>query len=224
MEGKRYTVPNNHVIGEYEYVLINKSAARELNYSDDRLSSLLSYDSTEALREALTSRGYNADECVKVVTGTYSDKAVFESQGYFCNVAKYPTVTADEAFMSSFAIVRAANDVNQSSNAKADGATDTSYLEHYDRCMEVIYALNTDVYLRNLLQYGVKGTNYTLDKNGYVVPQETDYGRYNMNLLYTGDIFKAYYSESHSWVEADKINGEEQYKESVIEVKENPAE
>ena len=223
----RYTIPNNHVIGSYEYVLINKEAARAVNFGNDKLSAMLTYESTEELRAALASYGvYDVDECVKVAVGMYSDKALYESQGYFCNISRYPTVDAEEAFLSSFAIVRAENDLSyletKDPSPKDEGIVkDTSYLDHYDRCMEVIYALNTDVYFRNLIMYGVKGTNHSVDDNGSIVPYTDGPGVYNMNLLYTGDVFKANFCEVMNWNSAAKLNGEEQNKQSVVADAEN---
>ena len=91
---------------------------------------------------------------------------------------------------------------------------------HYDRCMEVIYALNTDSTFRNLLQYGSRGTtyNYNAETNTATRVTEGD-GVYRINLLYTGDIFKAYFCEDFGWNKDSLANGEKQNVQSVAEGK-----
>ena len=220
----KYVVPNNHVVGSYEYILIEKDSARDVCYSDDKLSKMVTYELTAELRDALTANGYDADDCVKQVTGMYEDKAAYEAEGYYVNIFRYPTVDADEAFLSSFGIVRHEKDLRHENTKDLDPnldpefivKEDTSYLDYYDRCMEVIYAINSDVYLRNLLQYGIKGTNYTENSDGSVTSFTDGDGVYIMNLLYTGDVFKAYYSESIGWTSENAAYGENQNKQSVL--------
>lgn len=212
-----FTVPNNHVIGEYEYILIDKDAARYYNYSNRDLAAMVTYESTLELREKL---GERADECVKQVTGTYDDKAVYESQGFLCNVAAYPIGDAEEAFKSSFAIVRHPLDTRyKEAEDKISIESQKTYNAHYDRCMEIIYALNTDVVFRNLLQYGHLGTNYSFDEETNTVTKYAEgAGVYNMNLLYTGDVFKAYYCSELGWTKEADNNGINQNKEAVLPV------
>ena len=212
-----YTVPNNHVIGEYDYILINKEMATDyLNYSPRQLSEMTTYELTAELRAKI---GADADNYVKQVSGTYMDKAKYEAQGYHVNIASYPVADVEEAFSSAFSIVRHELDTRHlqaeediSINAK------NAYENHYDRCMEVVYALSSDPVLRNLLQYGHKGTNYVVDDNDNIVPfGSDDAGYYNMNLLYTGNVFTAYYCKD-GWSKDDYLNGLEQNKQSVVPV------
>ena len=215
-----YTVPNNHVIGQYEYILIDKQVARSYNFSNRQLAEMTTYESTEPLRLML---GENADAVVKQVSGKYTDKAVYEAQGYVCNVASYPIADADEAFAASYAIVRHELDTAFTGTDPSIEAK-TVYNEHYDRCMEIVYALTVDVEFRNLLQYGYRGVNYSIDDDGVVTSYVTGDGVYKMNILYTGNLFKAYYSELFtpyykneiSWNSAAASNGAEQNKESIL--------
>ena len=51
-DGSFYALPNNHVIGEYEYLVINEEMAKQtLKYSNEILTSYTSYEDTKALRE-----------------------------------------------------------------------------------------------------------------------------------------------------------------------------
>lgn len=210
-----YTIPNNHVIGQYEYIIIKKDVARNYNFSNRQLEAMTTYESTEALRAMI---GEGADEAVKQVNGKYTDKAMYESMGYICNVMSYPMGDVNEAFAASYAIIRHEEDtmftgVEPSIEAK------TKYNAHYERCMEILYALSTDATLRNLLQYGYRGVNYTVDDNGVVTSYTSGDGVYKMNMLYTGNVFKAYYNTNtdwNVWNAAEAANGTEQNKEAVI--------
>ena len=147
--------------------------------------------------DALVAKGYDPDTAVvHIPAADYSARAEYIDAGYICNVASVPVVDAAEAHKSSFAIVKKADD---------DGTG--KYANHYSRCMEVIYAFNSDVELRNLLQYGVENTNYYAEKDAdgniiSVTPVDKDENPksvYEMDLLYSGPLFNAYYSDAYGW-------------------------
>ncbi len=207
-----YTVPNNHVIGQYEYILINKEIARRYNFSNRQLEQMTTYESTAELRAMI---GEGAENYVKQVYGTHTNKAEYEAAGYVCNVASYPVGDVAEAFAASYAIVRHELDTAYTGTEPSIEAK-TVFNAHYDRCMEIVYALSTDVEFRNLLQYGYRGVNYTVDDDGVVTSYTEGDGVYKMNILYTGNIFKAYYCEQIPWNAATLANGENQNKEAVL--------
>lgn len=212
--GVRYVVPNNRVVGEYEYIMVHKKSAEMVNRGSDVVAKMLDMDSqlvTDFVAD-LTTKGLNPDDCIKHITnGSYSTKAEYEAQGYICNIVSYPTISREEAHESSFAIIKAADDTGDNVKA-ADGNSGNKYYEHYLRCMEVIYDINTDVDMRNLLQYGVENTNYILDANGVVSPANTG-SVYNMNLDYTGNVFIAYYN-TYGWTEEIAASGAAQNAQS----------
>ncbi len=200
-DGVVYAIPNNHVISQYEYLVINKEAARDCFYSNEQIAEFASVEDTEQLRADMLEAGYSADEIASLVHvefGPYENKAKIEAAGNFCNIITYPTATADEAFSSAFAIV------------------DSGDAEVNERAMQIIYAINADSDFRNLLQYGVSGTNYTLSTNGSVNRVDSGDNKYYMNLLYTGDVFKALYCEEIDWTAEAAANGAEQNKQSVF--------
>lgn len=198
-----YCLPNNHVIGEYEYTIVNVEIAEGYyNFSAERelcemkIVDGVPNDEASELIESVTD--HNVDDVIRVVKGSYADKAQWEKEGYVCNVSKYPEATKADTLKSAFGIIKA----QDSASAPKD----------YDkRAMEVIYAINSNEEIRNVLQYGIEHTHYTFDENGVVVPIE-DNGYY-MNLLYTGDVFKAYYSAT--WTADMAESGKNQNKESV---------
>lgn len=213
---KHYCVPNNRVIGSYEYLLIHRDTAEEVYYgSNSDFSEYTSYDSTEELRNAIIElKGIEPTDIgnyVRVVSGNYEDKAMYEngtypedSKKYACNILSYPEIAGlpedgvtipdnvDNAFNSAFAVCKYAN---------------------VDRAMEIIYAINTDDVLHNYLQYGVQDTNYTVDlETGLVTFIEEN--KYVMDPIYTGDAFKIL--PNKDWTDADKLNGDKQNDESRL--------
>ena len=203
-----FSVPNNHVIGEYQYVIIDKRIAKDqLNFTLTELNSMNTWESTEELRNAITTHAatlnVSVEDVVFVKNGDYAMRNEYTlDDGYVCNVAKVPEVTKDEVYSSAFAILAGT--------------------QNPDRAMEVIYAINTDVKLRNYLQYGVEYTNYTVS-DGLVSPTPEVDSVYNMNVLYTGDVFNALFCEAEGWVkwnEETKRNGELQNADSIVYVPE----
>ena len=202
IDGKIYSVPNDHVIGEYTYLIINEEVATNgYNFSPASLKACKSLDDETMLRlkSDIEADGKVFSDYVKLVNGDYSDKAVYEAEGYICNVSSYPQVTEEEAFAASFAIVNG--------------------IQYSDRAMEILYLLNSDEYFRNLLHYGVEGANYVKDSDGNIVPLLDEDGCYNMNALHTGSVFLLYNSES--WTKEMNDVGRAQNKESVVAKHEN---
>lgn len=184
-DGKYYSVPNNRMTGSYDYLLMKESMGEKYNFGPLLMSSYTSYDDTADLRAAiLAGEGIGEEgisEYVRVVKGTYADRFAYEAEGYICNTIAYNTPTREDVYNGSAFAVGAA-------------------CEKPDRAMEIIYAINQDSTLRNLLQYGVANVNYTLE-NGTVTRITTEGNSYYMNPYYTGNIFNAYYSadETDGW-------------------------
>ncbi len=222
-----YTVPNDHVIGEYGYIFVNKTISEKYNYSPSKVKAMNSLTNPDlvSLKEKITNDGLNPDDYIIAINGSYSVRNNPAYDGFYCNISSYPTVTRDEAFKSAFAVVRNEND-DSYLNVK-DEVTNTGdaivqkenpYLNHYSRCMEVIYAINTDSEFRNLLLYGKFGSNYSVDDNtGFIIPEtEHESSIYNMDILYTGSVFNALYSEKFNWNADAYADGKKQNLESVL--------
>ncbi len=198
---------------QYTYLVVNKELSKQYGYTKEDFDA---YESVEDYVEfaeaqkanlwhAIKADGGNPADSIKIVGGMYEDKAVIESEGYYCNIMSYPTATAEEAFSSAFAVVNGT--------------------EYAARAMEIIYALNNDIELRNLLLYGVKDTNFTLksvnigtEENpvyvNYAVRVDEGESVYYMDLGYTGNIFNAYYCEAIGWTHIAAKNGQTQNYES----------
>ena len=195
-----YALPNNHIIGEYQYLVIDREVAeQQLKYSYTELLSYTTYDATTDLRADMERAGYNPEEYVYIQNGSYSLKGELEADNRnVCNIIQNPTVDLDEAYSTAFAIVDTGNDVVD------------------DRAMQILYALNSDVELRNLLQYGVYGTNYTISADGEILMVNDEMNTYRMNLEYTGNIFVASYCDEIGWTAEIAANGEKQNAASVF--------
>lgn len=213
---KLYCIPNNHVIGSYEYIVVNKALVGNLGipYSNSQFAEMTTWESTEDIRAAAEEKlGYSSADyelvdyadynpnsgavVTRVVNAPYEAKAAMESDNVVVNIAKYPEANDAEVYSSAFAVLGA-----------APGSVDFDLYK--ERAMQVIYEVNANVEIRNLLQYGVENVNYYRDQEGVVHPHVEK--RYDMNLIYTGDVFKAYFSQD--WTAADKLNGELQNKDS----------
>lgn len=217
---KIYAIPNNRRVGEYEYLLIDKWAAKEFKAiapsmldngfgpGDSDFEQFVA--DVEELRARIAASGKNPDDYIKTTKGCYEDQALLEADGkYECVITKYPTVNEEVAFSSAFAIIDRGENYNY-------------------RAMEIIYAINMDKELHDLLQYGVEGINYFRDTNGDIVYETKKDGktevineeaRYSMNLEYTGNVFTASYSASIDWTKDVAENVSKQLEMAVAELK-----
>ena len=116
-----------------------------------------------------------------VVTGGWELQEQYRQKGYQILMMENPRATTASVFDSMFAVSELSNE-------------DT-------RAMEIITYLNTDVEVRNLLQYGIENVNYTLNtvermKDGmpveYYYVTENDNNLYKMDINKTGNVFIAY--------------------------------
>ncbi len=235
---KLFVIPNDHIVGEYTYTIVNRAIAEgRFNFSaQSELHEMILNDGVpneiaQELIDAVEASELNKEDVIREVVGSYADKAVWESKGYVCNVSKYPEVTLEETFASGFGILTPPAYTND-----LDGDTDTTNEDFLTaRAMDVVYSINVDSTVRNLLQYGVEHTNYTVFESEtefkadgkpviYAVPTEGN--AYKMNLLYTGNMFNAYYCESDvwsmngvsgSWTYDYAVSGTNQNSESFVE-------
>ena len=188
VDGKLYTVPNNRVLGEYSYLVVNKEVAVQvLKYGNREIESYKSLDDAAQLMADMNNAGYNAEELVKVVKGSYELREELSVEN-ICNIISVPTVSTADAFASAFAVIKNAED------------------KYNYRAMQMIYAINTDVELRNYLQYGVSGANYNA-VDGDIVRIVDDENTYEMNIIYTGDVFKADFCSEYGWTQSAKDFG-----------------
>ncbi len=221
---KLFCVPNNHIVGSYELIVIDKELAFEANYpySETEFKALNTWEATEALRikaglvgdefSNVDYKDYNPESgavVTRIVNAPYEAISAIAGHGFIVNVSKYPDADEAEVYSSAFAVLNAAPKVYAADNTTVEKVVD---LDLYKiRAMQVIYAINTDANIRNLLLYGVENINYSIDSiTQTVVPNNEK--PYDMKLEYTGDVFKAYHSAK--WTKEDYNNGLLQNKDS----------
>ena len=147
------------------------------------------------------------DYAIDFVEGTYAMKRMAEENNgvytdengreYYLYVAKYPMADEESLYGNMFAV---------SANTKNTQA-----------CMEVITLLNTDPYIKNLLQYGIKQgehrdgqtPNYFIDEDTGVLTRLNNL--YMMDGNKTGNCFIGYAEEglpANYWEDAKAQNNE----------------
>ena len=195
-DGKIFALPNARTIGHYTYLVINEEiACQTLKFSPSELASYKTYEDTAELRQAMIDNNYDPATYVTEKTGSFADKAKIEAEGNVCNIISVPTVSAADAFTSAFAIIDSGNE------------------EINERSMRIISALNENVEIRNILQYGVEYTNYTVENGNIVRKDGSDL--YDMNYIYTGNAFILEFCEEIGWTKADEENGKNQNKNAI---------
>ncbi len=113
--------------------------------------------------------GSSNDFAVGVIKGTGRELDAYE-EDYYTVILEYPTASEEDLFNSMYAVSQFTSDLTRS--------------------MEIITLINTDPQFRNLLQYGIEGTNYTLDANDCAA--RTNENLYTMDIYKTGSMFIAY--------------------------------
>lgn len=124
-------------------------------------------------------RDPSAPAAVRVVKGTFADKAALERDGYEVLTVSAPRAADEDVFGAMFAVGAITRDKN--------------------RNLEIIAMLNTESEIRNLLQYGIQDVNYTLksvkdaagNEIGVYADMKAD-NTYVMDLAKTGNMFVAY--------------------------------
>ena len=137
----------------------------------------------------------NANAAVRVVKGGYELKAQYEAMGYKVIAAQQPKLTGEDVYSSMFSI--------------------GSRCVEQTRAAEIITYLSTNSEVRNLLQYGVEGENYTLKTeektvvvNGVETKVECSWvemlptNKYVMDLSKTGNTFIAYAESEEAALDA----------------------
>ncbi len=231
-------IPNNRIFGTYEYIVINRAVA-ETQYAFSAQSELLNITTLEDAEELISVTGAIEGQEIDVngkpqtfyampdgtrllytATGDHALKKAIETLdngNWICNVSEYPIATAEEAYASAFGVIPAANLI-ENEVTKVDGNDVTVQkvaIDCVERAMEIIYAINTDVTVRNTLLYGVENTNFLLSEDGFVTPITNAGSNYNMKLEYTGDVLKAYYLNG-VWTPEMATNTQNHNSESVL--------
>ena len=199
-----YALPNNRVLGEYTYLVISEEV--EI-YFDKQINAenYTSYADTLEAREKMELAGKDPKKYVTTVTGNYATRDELIAADNFVIPISKPQITSADAFASAFAILDSGNETVN------------------DKTMQLLYAMNTDKTLRNLLQYGIEFSNYEVveqkDDDGNVVYStiilKDGKDQYRMEYTYTGNVFVLDFCEEIGWNAEYKAIGEAQNAEVV---------
>ena len=221
-------IPNNRRIGEYTYCVVNRTIAENVYglSAQTQIPMITSFESEYA--QELINKGatrgvdgayyYGSEKLMYITTGNYEDKIENQSDEWFWNVSEYPVATTEMAYESAFGVIPSANIYEDKQVTNQDGSVTTQevlVLDYAARAMEIIYAINTDVAVRNTLQYGVQNTHFYLGEDNVVDLAESETNNYVMDLKYTGDILKAYYF-GEEWTSDMAASLKKQNDESVF--------
>ncbi len=264
IDGSTFAIPNNHVMGEYTFLLINKELAEKWSYDPAGFNTL--YSTMEFVEDIvkhepdvtpicgdleITNVKYftldhdtlNYVEAGPSVVAAYvGAKAGAGSRVNMRNIFAttqiteqmyairsfrekgYIKVDADPSQSFGIAVMKGGYDLIETYGEKYEMivlespmATEeelyagmfgvTQYTRNLDRSMEIITYLNTNSELRNLLQYGIEGVNYTLDEETGALTRLNN--TYMMKMINTGNAFIAYPEEGmvpNAWELAKKQN------------------
>ena len=223
-EVKNYVNVVSTANGKYQYAVINKAMATDtLGMSEADVKKINTTAAFDAFVNTLGSQydSLESSDCTKeeyvaryasLVNGSYEDMFLLPygvstelPSVNFVNINSYPNTTKEEAFSSAFAIVK---DIEVPLEDKEEEVKRQARVEaHYTKCMQIIFALNTDVQFKNMLQYGYVGTNYRFIKNdknentNYINLLHGAEVNYEMNPAYTGNLYISYFCEELGWNE-----------------------
>ena len=125
---------------------------------------------------------------------------------YYAIPVAYPTATAEDIYGNMFAVAKTTLSV--------------------ERSMQIITYLNTNQEIRNLLQYGIEGQHYTVQKvtneSGETVKSikrqaDKKGNEYVMDLYATGNVFLAHILDEENTNYAIWVNGKKQNRDSLVE-------
>jgi peptidoglycan-associated lipoprotein len=145
---------------------------------------------------------------VKGTLATLNEKGNYVENGveYYAIPVAYPQATAEDIYGNMFAVAKTTLSV--------------------ERSMQIITYLNTNSEIRNLLQYGIEGQHYTVQKtvtedgeNVKIVKRNADKqgNEYVMDIYATGNAFLAHVLDEEDMDTAIWANGKKQNRDSLVE-------
>lgn len=210
-----YAIPNNYLLGEYEYLIVNTEAVKDTYTQYDKLGFDLDDNNAPTpnpnlkwLISALEDKKENNEITVDNVYVEYSSYADYNKATETFAIAKVngslaikelitnPKLEVVQVGMTSglgranymesmWGISRAYD-----SSLASSGITES---DRINRCLDIIDLLENDKDFRNTLQYGVNGVHYSLGRDGTAQSSSNDY---KMNYKYTGNLFVLYPSDT----------------------------
>ncbi len=206
-----YGIPNNIVYGEYEFFVLNSEYI-------DRYYGGLDIETEWELSEGGNSKYTKVKEELKgkkdageIPEGVEIEKQFASYEEYneylrdgkeFC-IAKVTGSLAVETLCSQsdeFDVYQ-----GQIRKIKTEELYESMFCisstisgTRVENAIDILILLNTNTEFRNIYQYGIKDTHYTLSRDGVAHVTGTETNTYKMNPLYGGNMFLVYPSDNMS--------------------------
>ncbi len=200
-----YAVPNNYLLGEYQYLIINTDVVKDYTQYEkltqerldwltedliaDKKAGKISVDNVYVEYSSYTEYEESMETfAVAKVTGPLSIPSLINNPALkVVQFGKSTGLNYNNCRESMWGISRAYD-----SSFAASGISESDRIY---RCLDIIDLLVNDEDFRNTLQYGVKGTHYSLGNDGTAQASSNDY---KMDYKYTGNLFTLYPSDTMS--------------------------
>ena len=149
-------------------------APRNLFNTTDYIKQLRAIRQYKDLSYVADASSAEKEYAVRVVKGN-ADLAEVYGDDYYMNVIEYPRIDEDQVFGNMYGV--------------------SVFSRNLQRSMEIITYLNTNSELRNILQYGIEGVNYTVNttEKGKTITRLNE--DYMLDIEATGNVFVAYPEE-----------------------------
>lgn len=149
-------------------------APRNLFNTTDYIKQLRAIRQYKDLSYVFDAAAADKEYAVRVVKGN-ADLAEVYGDDYYMNVIEYPRIDEEQVFGNMLGV--------------------SVFSRNLQRSMEIITYLNTNSELRNILQYGIEGVNYTVNttEKGKTITRLNE--DYMLDLEATGNVFVAYPEE-----------------------------
>lgn len=177
-----YAFSEDIAIGSYFDPLLGYDVEAGTSFTTSNLFDIPQYRTYLSTMESFENNGYfgNGTEenwAVKVIVGDASVEATFglDEGDYYTKVIQNPFIEEDILFRGMMGV--------------------SNYSSNPDRAMEIILMINTDSDVKNLLQYGIEGINYSVNNDGTIVRLNHDY---MMDNNMTGNVYMGYPEEGVS--------------------------
>ncbi len=251
-----YAVPNNFMMGEYTYLLINKELAAKYSYDLSEFSALvdtvdfvtdvakhepdvtpvygvpeitnlryfsldentLEFTDERSIMAAYVSPtgGYTAPKAggglrlafrnvfsISQIADQMKTIQLFKDSGYikegdaasekFAVAVMKGSAYLEKTYGEEYELIVLENPMVNEEDMFAGMFAVSTYTKDLTRSMEIVTYINTNPELRNLLQYGIEGVNYTIDEETGVLTRLNH--DYMMDLRKTGNAFVAHAEE-----------------------------
>ena len=202
-----YGVPNNHPVGEYQYLLVNKELVDQYDYDPDSLTSVLK---CQAFIEDIGNQHLDGvipllgevDAANMHYFGLNEDKnewSVIGNQVTNSMIYSSPcipkSVFSTNVYINTVGMMKRLKElgyVGDGTVKEGEKFAVSSYSKSLARSMEIITYLNTSTDLRTILQYGAQGVHwdYTSEDNHDTIKILKD--SYKMRLTDTGNVYMTY--------------------------------